>query len=114
MTWHSVPNSAIRSNGGSAQPSTGSSPGRSRPAGPATSRPSPARPGSPAPLARTHTELNQLKEGHQLALSALAAKDDELQRLRRQLSTFGGMAPPPVPGQQQGDDATGVVPLHRA
>ncbi|MEU4495995.1 hypothetical protein AB0F96_21730 [Streptomyces sp. NPDC023998] len=65
-------------------------------------------------LARTHTELNQLKAGHQLALSALAAKDDELQRLRRQLSTFGGMAPAPVPGQQHGDDATGVVPLYRA
>lgn len=65
-------------------------------------------------LARTHTELTQLREGHQLALSALAAKDDELLRLRRQMSTFGGMGLAPVPRQQQGDDAMGVVPLHRA
>ncbi|MEU5547163.1 hypothetical protein AB0G85_33105 [Streptomyces sioyaensis] len=33
----------------------------------------------------THTELTQLKERHRLLLSVLAAKDDELQRLRRQL-----------------------------
>jgi hypothetical protein len=39
-------------------------------------------------LARTHTEFSQLKERHQLALSALTAKDDEVQRLRRELSTF--------------------------
>ncbi|MEK8141738.1 hypothetical protein NKH18_01200 [Streptomyces sp. M10(2022)] len=39
-------------------------------------------------LARTHTEFSKLKERHQLALSVLAAKEDELQRLRRELSTF--------------------------
>ncbi|CAM5406452.1 hypothetical protein [Streptomyces aurantiogriseus] len=44
-------------------------------------------------LARTHTELAQLKERHQLALSALAAQDDELQRLRRQLTTISPTAP---------------------
>ncbi|MFJ3692325.1 hypothetical protein ACIPWB_31995 [[Kitasatospora] papulosa] len=37
-------------------------------------------------LARTHTELTQLKERHQLLLSVLAAKDDELQRLRREIN----------------------------
>ncbi|MCG5122701.1 hypothetical protein MA546_28665 [Streptomyces sp. T7(2022)] len=36
-------------------------------------------------LAHTHTEFTQLKERHRLLLSVLAAKDDELQRLRRQL-----------------------------
>ncbi|MET8249399.1 hypothetical protein ABZV31_36550 [Streptomyces sp. NPDC005202] len=61
-------------------------------------------------LARTHTEFNQLKERHQLALSALAAKDDELQRLRRELSTFRRTAPAPflasrrLPAQQTGTD----------
>ncbi|MEU9445739.1 hypothetical protein AB0D42_33660 [Streptomyces sp. NPDC048304] len=44
-------------------------------------------------LARTYTELTQLKERHQLALSAPAAKDDELQRLRRQLSAISPTAP---------------------
>ncbi|MFG2631438.1 hypothetical protein [Streptomyces sp. NPDC048473] len=52
-------------------------------------------------LARTHAEFNQLKERHQLALSVLAAKDDEVQRLRRQLSTISPT------------DAAGVVPLPR-
>jgi chromosome segregation ATPase len=52
-------------------------------------------------LARTHTEFRQLKERHQLALSVLAAKDDEVQRLRRQLSTISPT------------DAAGVVPLPR-
>ncbi|MFF1915324.1 hypothetical protein ACFVYE_27725 [Streptomyces sp. NPDC058239] len=36
-------------------------------------------------LAHTHTEFNELKERNRLLLSVLAAKDDELQRLRRQL-----------------------------
>lgn len=60
-------------------------------------------------LARTHIEFNQLKEHHHLLLSVLAAKDDELQRLRRELSTF----PAPDPDQGQGDGAHGVVPLPR-
>ncbi|MFD8342315.1 hypothetical protein ACFV2C_08490 [[Kitasatospora] papulosa] len=64
-------------------------------------------------LARTHPEFNQLKERHQLALSVLAAKDDELQRLRRQRSTCSGTSPAFVSGQRQGDDAKGVVPLPR-
>lgn len=64
-------------------------------------------------LARTHNEFSQLKERHQLALSVLAAKDDELQRLRRELSTFSRTSPAPVSGQRQGDDAKGVVPLPR-
>jgi hypothetical protein len=38
-------------------------------------------------LARTHTQCNRLKERHQLLLSVLAAKDDELERLRRESST---------------------------
>ncbi len=59
-------------------------------------------------LARTHTELTQLKERHRLLLSVLAAKDDEVQRLRHELSTFTS-----VPDQGQGDDALGVVPLAR-
>ncbi|MFJ9213308.1 hypothetical protein [Streptomyces sp. NPDC102264] len=59
-------------------------------------------------LARTHTELTQLKEHHQLLLPVLAAKDDEVQRLRHQLSTSAA-----VPDQRQGDDALGVVPLPR-
>ncbi|MFJ4585090.1 hypothetical protein [Streptomyces echinatus] len=48
-------------------------------------------------LTRTHTELTRLKERHQLVLSVLAAKDDELQRLRRELSTFGRASTAPVP-----------------
>jgi AcrR family transcriptional regulator len=61
-------------------------------------------------LARTHTQCNRLKERHQLLLSVLAAKDDELQRLRRQLTTSNRA---PLPGKQQGDDTSAVVPLHR-
>lgn len=53
-------------------------------------------------LAHTHR--------HRLLLSVLAAKD-ELQRLRRELSTFSRTFPVPAP-QVQGDDANGVVPLH--
>ncbi|MFI9583957.1 hypothetical protein ACIHCQ_19410 [Streptomyces sp. NPDC052236] len=41
-------------------------------------------------LARTNTEFTLLKERHRLLLSVLAAKDDELERLRRELSTFAG------------------------
>ncbi|MFV2117122.1 hypothetical protein ACE14D_01140 [Streptomyces sp. Act-28] len=60
-------------------------------------------------LARTHTEFKQLKERHHPLLSVLATKDDGLQRLRRELSTF----PAPGPDQGQGDNAMGVVPLPR-
>lgn len=64
-------------------------------------------------LARTHTELTLLKERHRLLLSVLAAKDDELQRLRGELSTFSRTFPAPVPDQGHGDDAKGVVPMPR-
>jgi hypothetical protein len=47
-------------------------------------------------LAHTHTELTQLKERHRRLLSVLAAKDDEVQRLRRQLSTLTGPFPVPL------------------
>lgn len=64
-------------------------------------------------LARTHTEFNQLKERHQLLLSVLAAKDDELQRLRRELSTLSRESPALIPDEEQGDGAKSVVPLPR-
>ncbi|MFJ8968609.1 hypothetical protein ACIRJ3_04245 [Streptomyces anulatus] len=64
-------------------------------------------------LARTHTEFSELRERHQLALSVLAAKEDELQRLRRELSTFSRTSPTPVPELRQGDATFGVVPLPR-
>ncbi|MGW7008409.1 hypothetical protein ACWGCW_37895 [Streptomyces sp. NPDC054933] len=48
-------------------------------------------------LARTHTEFTLLKEKHRLLLSVLAAKDDELERLRRELSTFAGTHGIPLP-----------------
>ncbi|MFD5326832.1 hypothetical protein [Streptomyces sp. NPDC127092] len=57
---------------------------------------------------RTHTELTQLKERHRLLLSVLAAKDDELHRLRRELSTFS-VSPAPV--LNEGNNARSVVPL---
>ncbi|MET7849948.1 hypothetical protein ABZT48_17280 [Streptomyces avermitilis] len=60
-------------------------------------------------LARTHSELTLLKARHRLLLSVLAAKDDELQRLRRELSTFSRTPPIPVPEQLRGD--TVVVPF---
>ncbi|MCH0542026.1 hypothetical protein I3F58_21180 [Streptomyces sp. MUM 203J] len=60
-------------------------------------------------LARPHIEFNQLKEHHHLLLSVLTAKDDELQRLRRELSTF----PAPDPDEVQGDGAHGVASLPR-
>ncbi|MEW2084200.1 hypothetical protein [Streptomyces sp. NPDC005283] len=63
-------------------------------------------------LARTHTELTQLKERHRLLLSNLAAKDDELQRLRRELSTCNNTLVS-VSEVGQRDDAAGVVPLPR-
>ncbi|MFF9901877.1 hypothetical protein ACF1HU_00460 [Streptomyces olivaceus] len=62
-------------------------------------------------LAQTCTELGELKESHRIALSALAAKGDELQRIRRQLSTLGNSSPTPAPGQRQGNDACCIVPL---
>ncbi|MGW4380439.1 hypothetical protein [Kitasatospora sp. NPDC004531] len=64
-------------------------------------------------LARTHGEFNQLKERHQMRLSALAAKDDELQRLRRERSTFSRELPALAPGLGQGDDARSVISLPR-
>ncbi|MGW7042200.1 hypothetical protein ACWGDT_05685 [Streptomyces avermitilis] len=60
-------------------------------------------------LARMHTEFPLLKERHRLLSSVLAVKDDEVQRLRRELSTF----PAPDPDRGQGDNAVGVVSLPR-
>ncbi|MDH6129398.1 hypothetical protein ACIOJE_37680 [Kitasatospora sp. NPDC087861] len=64
-------------------------------------------------LARTHTEFNQLKERHRMLLSALAAKDDELQRLRRERSTFSRELATLATDMEQGDDAGSVIPLPR-
>ena len=64
-------------------------------------------------LARTHTELTQLKERHRLLLSVLVAKDDELQRLRRELSTLSRESPALIPDEEQRDGAKSVVPLPR-
>ncbi|MYS37177.1 hypothetical protein [Streptomyces sp. SID4920] len=61
-------------------------------------------------LARTHTEFNELKENHRLLLSVLAAKDNELQRLRRELNTSSN-TPATVSDPGQGDDTGGVIPL---
>ncbi|MCX5345880.1 hypothetical protein [Streptomyces atratus] len=58
-------------------------------------------------LTRTHAAFTLLKERHRLLLSVLAAKDDELQRLRRELGTFSAL----VPNQEQEHDAKGVTPL---
>ncbi|CAL9673130.1 hypothetical protein SUDANB15_07557 (plasmid) [Streptomyces sp. enrichment culture] len=63
-------------------------------------------------LARTHAEFNDLKEHHRLLLSVLAAKDDELQRFRRELSTFSRTLPAKVPDQGEGT-AQGRSPRHR-
>lgn len=60
-------------------------------------------------LARTHAEFTGLKAKYSLLLSELAAKDDELQRLRRQLTE----AERPIPGQRRVDNDQGVVHLHR-
>ncbi|MFF3459619.1 hypothetical protein ACFYXH_36040 [Streptomyces sp. NPDC002730] len=60
-------------------------------------------------LARTNTEFTLLKKRHRLLLSVLAAKDDELGRLRRELSTHAA----PARNNGQGDDAGSVVPLPR-
>lgn len=62
-------------------------------------------------LARIHTEFSQLRERHQLALSALAAKDDELRRLRREFSAFSRTSLTSVSEHRQGDDTEDVVPL---
>ncbi|MFE2937308.1 hypothetical protein [Streptomyces sp. NPDC059278] len=64
-------------------------------------------------LARTHAEFTALKQRRKTLLSVLAAKDDELQRLRRELTALGRKFPAAVPDQRQGDDAKGVVPLPR-
>ncbi|MFF7146110.1 hypothetical protein ACFZB5_33790 [Streptomyces nodosus] len=61
-------------------------------------------------LARTHTDFKLLKERHQLLLSALAAKDDELQRLRRDPSTFSRefpAAPSPLPTNRVRESRSG-------
>jgi len=60
-------------------------------------------------LARTHAEFTSLKARHSLLLSELAAKDDELQRLRRELA--GTVLS--VPSQRQVGDTQGVAHLHR-
>lgn len=65
-------------------------------------------------LARTHTEFNQLKERHRMLLSALAAKDDELQRLRRERSTFSRELATLATDMEQGGDAGSVIPLPAA
>ncbi|WP_158712326.1 hypothetical protein [Streptomyces sp. NRRL F-5135] len=48
-----------------------------------------------------------------MLLSVLAAKDDELERLRRELSTLAGTHPAPARNHEQGDNDTRVFPLHR-
>ncbi|MFB7506234.1 hypothetical protein [Streptomyces broussonetiae] len=63
-------------------------------------------------LARIHTEFNQLKERHRLLLSVLAAKDDELQRLRRELSTASRTPLAPVPEQRE-DRPADILPIRR-
>jgi len=55
-------------------------------------------------LTRTHTEFSQLAERHRFLLNVLAAKDDELKRLRRELETFS----PNIPGARLGT-AAGVA-----
>lgn len=60
-------------------------------------------------LTRTLDEFSQLKERHRLALSVLVAKDDQLRRLRRELSAFAVLSQLP-PQNRQGDDAKGVLP----
>ncbi|WP_380286547.1 hypothetical protein [Kitasatospora purpeofusca] len=57
-----------------------------------------------AKLARTNTELQQLKAAHQLVLSVLAATDDELQRARRRLAQSE---------RDQANSGDRVIPLHR-
>ncbi|CAL9651463.1 hypothetical protein [Streptomyces sp. enrichment culture] len=64
-------------------------------------------------LARTNTELTLFKQQHRRLLSVLAAKDDELERLRRELSTFARTHGGPARDNEQGDDAGSVVPLPR-
>lgn len=64
-------------------------------------------------LARTNNEFTLLKERHRQLLSVLAAKDDELERLRRELSAFAGTHADPARNSGQADDAASVVPLPR-
>ncbi|GGY12911.1 hypothetical protein GCM10010358_76590 [Streptomyces minutiscleroticus] len=64
-------------------------------------------------LACTRTELALLKEQHRRLLSVLAAKDDELERLRRELSTFARTHAGPACDNEQGDDTGSVIPLSR-
>ncbi|RKT09858.1 hypothetical protein BX285_6970 [Streptomyces sp. 1114.5] len=64
-------------------------------------------------LARTYSEFNLLKERHQVLLSVLAAKDDELQRLRREVSTFSRELPTLAPEMGQGHGSGSVVSLPR-
>ncbi|MFI9583954.1 hypothetical protein ACIHCQ_19395 [Streptomyces sp. NPDC052236] len=59
-------------------------------------------------LVQIHTELHELRERQRLLRSALAAKDDELQRLRRELSTFSRTSLAPVPEQREGDTTSRV------
>lgn len=63
-------------------------------------------------LARTYSEFNLLKKHHQVLLSVLAAKNDELQRVRRELAVRCELSPT-VPGDGQRADATTVIPLPR-
>jgi len=60
-------------------------------------------------LARTNAEFTGLKAKHSLLLSVLAARDDALERLRRELTEADRRAA----DQRQVDEAQGVVHLHR-
>lgn len=64
-------------------------------------------------LARTNTEFALLKKQHRRLLSVLAAKDDELERLRRELSAIARTHTGRARDDEQGDDAGSVVPLPR-
>ncbi|WP_043916090.1 hypothetical protein [Kitasatospora griseola] len=64
-------------------------------------------------LARTYSEFTLLKERHQVLLSVLAAKDDELQRVRRELRTFSRELPTLASDMGQGNGSGSVVPLPR-
>ncbi|WP_406088903.1 hypothetical protein [Streptomyces sp. NBC_01013] len=64
-------------------------------------------------LACTNTEFTLLKERHRQLLSVLTAKDDESERLRRELSAFAGAHANPARNSGQADDAASVLPLPR-
>ncbi|WP_329237359.1 hypothetical protein [Streptomyces canus] len=68
--------------------------------------------GSPASSPPPTPSSPSSRERHRLLLSVLAAKDDELERLRRELSTFTTHAIP-ARNHELEDDATSVVPLTR-